>query len=117
MELLTEKPSRKTLGTLSQIQSIEADLSGFVNRFDHCGYPLMRWVEHAMAAVLHDIENSTPAGGDDRNSTGECFDRRDPEIFDPGLEEELGAAVGLAKLFATELTQPAHGRAADPFQA
>ena len=55
-----------------------------------------------MLAVVHDVEHSTRAQGDDRAGAGEGLCGRDAEVLDAGLDEAERSAVELAQLLPVD---------------
>ena len=95
----------KRLRPIAQVQRIESDPAGFVNRVRQGGGALPVRVEHAVAAVLHHVEDAAAGHGDHRRAAGEGLDGGDAEVLDPGLEEEAGAAVEVAQLLRADLAR------------
>ena len=64
-------------------------------------------VEHAVDAVVDDVEDAAGAERDHRRAAGQGLDRRDAEVLDAGLEQADGPAVEVAQLLVADAAQQA----------
>ncbi len=117
MDTVGEVPDRKLFRSAAQVQWIEAYLHRFVNRLHERGRPLAVRVEHAVPPVLDDVEHPAALGRHHRHATGQRLDGGDPEVLDPGLEEQAGAAIKGAQALRADLPEEARPRPAGPLAA